>query len=117
MIAKGYGIGAQSIPQKNEPKAVEMFAGSLNITFNDLRNFSDFDSNQCRFPTGEFFCGVETPDGKPWCTHHHHIAHYTEKKITESDHERRVAQGFKLVCTKLPSCFALSSDTDGALGA
>jgi hypothetical protein len=65
------------------------FTGSLNIAFGDLRDFSGIGSNQCRYPTDELFCGVETPDGHSWCSHHRGIVFGYARPISEDEARRR----------------------------
>lgn len=55
--------------------AMPVFIGSLNTPFADLREFSNFDSNECRFiadePPGPLYlaCGNPTLPGEPYCAH------------------------------------------------
>ncbi len=85
------GISMPMMPERIQPEPVEMFEGSLNVAFADLRDFSGVAANQCRFPTGEFFCGVVTPDGKPWCSHHKTIVFGYEPRLSDAERQRRAA--------------------------
>jgi hypothetical protein len=85
------------VAKRAAPAAV---AESLNIPFDDLRNFNSVDPNQCRFidnDTHPFIaCGAETPPGKSYCAHHHAITHSRRIAITESDRARRAAHATKV---------------------
>ena len=89
--ARGLDTSVPTSSEENKPEVIEPYAGSLNITFDDLRNFSHTDTNQCRYPVDEFFCGVETPDGKSWCVHHRVIVFYAPPQITDAHRQRRAA--------------------------
>lgn len=90
----------RSVARKNvetaPPKAPEPFAGSRNIPFDDLRGFSSTDPNQCRFIEGPshpfLYCGTETLPGKPYCAHHHAIAHAKALNLSKEDRARRAKQ-------------------------
>lgn len=80
------------------PEPGPAFSGSLNIPFGDLREFSRWKPNQCRYiadePAGPAYlaCGNETLSGESWCGHCRGIVFTRELTITDADRERRQAQ-------------------------
>lgn len=110
--ARFIGKFAKSKSEKPQPKDAPMFTGSLDVTFNDLRDFSGVAANQCRFPTGEFFCGVETPAGKSWCGHHHRIVFGYVPQFSDAERQRRAGQMRRIGV--IPAAIACSDIEAGA---
>lgn len=108
-------------PQKNKPRDVPMFAGSLNILFNDLRFFSEIAANQCRYIEGDTppyaVCGNVTPDGQSYCRHHRSIVYNGSReapRLSEAERNRRAVQAFKNSRRHTAAPSALRCITDGA---
>lgn len=88
------------------PPAPEPFAGSLNVSFVDIRDYSSKAPNQCRFIAGDaagrdtLYCGNETLPGESYCGHCREILHYRPLNVTEEDRARRRAHWTKLGVAK-----------------
>jgi hypothetical protein len=98
----GVGAQVQAINRRSRNTPETATTGPVargTTTFEDLRMFSDVDTNQCRFIEGDtavpLYCGMVTPLGAPYCAHHHKIAHGRQIVITEADRARRKAQMVK----------------------
>ena len=102
-------------PQPPTPlPVVEPFAGSLNIPFIELRDFSNSEPNQCRFiadePSGPFHlaCGTLTAPGESWCAHCKGIVYRTAPNLSDEDRFRRavnmrkVARNPQIIVTSPP---------------
>lgn len=75
------------------PPAPPPFAGSLNLPFNDLRPFSYFDPNECRYVADGgpdyLACGTPTLDGESYCSHCKGIVYVRPINISDAERERR----------------------------
>lgn len=91
------GTTMQAAPVKSLPP----FIGSLNLPFAELRPFSEFEANQCRYSAAEIpgpdylVCGNETLPGESWCGHCKDIVFNRGQVISDEDRARRSAHARK----------------------
>lgn len=83
-------------PMQELPPAPEPFVGSLNILFNDLRDYSSSESNECRYVADGgpdyLACGTPTLDGESYCAHCKGIVYVRPVNISAAERERRSRQ-------------------------
>lgn len=86
-------------PMQELPPAPEPFVGSLNIPFNDLRDYSSSESNECRYVADGgpdyLACGTPTLDGESYCAHCKGIVYVRPVNISQAERERRSRQATK----------------------
>lgn len=90
----------REVEVEEQIEAMPAFIGSLNIPFDELRDFSNCEPNECRFiadePPGPLYlsCGTETPPGEPYCAHCKPIT-LNRSGLTQAERALFIAMGVR----------------------